>query len=1329
MAKYYQDFVGLNVLIYEMNGWDPDQQYNSYVVLGMPYASNRESRKMNDAGSVLNVSVFLNHIGGYQGWEGVHLIHGLNQTKNFNFRVAPHSGDALALPTTASFFPALMLHRNGPYGWPSWKQIRIGENPLTRKQRKHNIMTIVDEPGEEFEFRQGNKIRRGRDRYGSILKYDECPIVSKYDPVSLFGGSAFPGSGLYRLKIKTSLGNETSHFDNQDLNKKLGITTLTSRDYDKMISLYLNGGLASSASPIDVVEVVKYKETVYPPLLYTFKNYTRQRTTFSFPWNDDRYLRTKECTDNGFGTLCVSQSVWPMDVDVLWTTYDSTITDRWNTRYGYNENDHEWNHYGILQNMYSSGDWSLPGATIVGILDSYVRVAPLYACKHLIKLSSSVVSQNGMRIEGINYGTSMGDMYYKNGVPGGEAKWETPSQSGKAPFYNSYDDYIQGVKQLGKDYTIIPEFRISNHVSKYHTQGLNVLNPHFLELTGGLLNTTGSNQTNFYTIFSNSDFLENFKMVREQHKDLVEPVNIKLTCKAIKKLLPYNGFYPQQRTVDIAKQFYDSYKDYTTLSGAAASWATSKNNQIAFQNLLRPIAAPGVLFNSIKSGVACDFPLAMTASMSGASGENIYQSGSLGPFLSQQKYDDWHLTPPLQKNLYSGGSGTHKLRLMEGEAHIFDKRIPFEVLVEPEKHLAGVTCYSNEPHPCSNTTASCTWDGQGNNLFKLMSHNFLAETSNFFLKNEKYTTLYSKPNNNPMVGMAQAGMCYSMRVKMFKTAESSSLPAYSVDNQAKRFPMPQYNSASYETFTMYSRPSAFGPAYTITGSGVEYSNGGVLLSLMAADPGSAGRFGPRAENGENYAFTPPYYYGQAWADISFVAGETRKYSLHEILTNITTSYLRYIDETTAPGSNLFDRPSGSSKTVNRSYAENICYNADALQLSASVNLFGLEREKNGDLNEETARWVIQTKWETPMLNFNHLSASTSITLPLNASQSVPRGMWHQYGLIEEDSAKGIFMQITDIPEDWTENALGNVAAFTGSLADLVGFASEPTRLGEIADSKKIWEAVVAVPFIEEEGEQKFFTLPREDINLALDPDRNNRVGISVKNMVQKMQKYVFPPSMDFLASETIEPIAMYIFEFSHVLSKQDLADIWQGLYPDVTATMETAESSISHNLLAHELLGGGAIRVNENDELFMDQGAKGTKFPDKLKWMVFKVKQRAKINYFDNIVSRAGDDVPGAIVDSTGVNVSVSYNWPYDYFSLVELGKIDAEVSLGKFKDKGKKQLLEPVISEPEPETPQFTAGMVSTTVGLQADTASGLASGPGSSAGFGGFGFGSDED
>ena len=118
---------------------------------------------------------------------------GLEFYQNYRFNMPK----ALFLPATASLFAALMLHRNGPYGWPSWKQIRVGENPLTRRQRKENILTIVQEPGEEFVFRQGNQSRRGRARYGSILKYNECPVVSKYDPVSLFGGSIVPDSGLF----------------------------------------------------------------------------------------------------------------------------------------------------------------------------------------------------------------------------------------------------------------------------------------------------------------------------------------------------------------------------------------------------------------------------------------------------------------------------------------------------------------------------------------------------------------------------------------------------------------------------------------------------------------------------------------------------------------------------------------------------------------------------------------------------------------------------------------------------------------------------------------------------------------------------------------------------------------------------------------------------------------------------------------------------------------------------------------------------------------------------------------------------------------------------
>ena len=41
---------------------------------------------------------------------------------------------------------AINIHRNGPYGFPIFKQIRIGENHLTRHQRKNNILTISKRP-------------------------------------------------------------------------------------------------------------------------------------------------------------------------------------------------------------------------------------------------------------------------------------------------------------------------------------------------------------------------------------------------------------------------------------------------------------------------------------------------------------------------------------------------------------------------------------------------------------------------------------------------------------------------------------------------------------------------------------------------------------------------------------------------------------------------------------------------------------------------------------------------------------------------------------------------------------------------------------------------------------------------------------------------------------------------------------------------------------------------------------------------------------------------------------------------------------------------------
>ena len=150
----------------------------------------------------------------------------------------------------------------------------------------------------------------------------------------------------------------------------------------------------------------------------------------------------------------------------------------------------------------------------------------------------------------------------------------------------------------------------------------------------------------------------------------------------------------------------------------------------------------------------------------------------------------------------------------------------------------------------------------------------------------------------------------------------------------------------------------------------------------------------------------------------------------------------------------------------------------------------------------------------------------------------------------------------------------------------------------------------------------------------------------------------------------ITPFAMYIFEFEHMLDRDDLVDIWQGLPPKIGQSFDSEsiefksgkgphsskiikEVEISHPLLVGELLN--------KDNL-----------PSKLRWMVFKIKRKAQKNYFDKVIKDNPSD--GGIFDSSDITkvgrtnsskTSIprySYNWPYDFFSLVELVKLDAEV-------------------------------------------------------------------
>ena len=147
-----------------------------------------------------------------------------------------------------------------------------------------------------------------------------------------------------------------------------------------------------------------------------------------------------------------------------------------------------------------------------------------------------------------------------------------------------------------------------------------------------------------------------------------------------------------------------------------------------------------------------------------------------------------------------------------------------------------------------------------------------------------------------------------------------------------------------------------------------------------------------------------------------------------------------------------------------------------------------------------------------------------------------------------------------------------------------------------------------------------------------------------------MKKYVFPPTFDFIHNKTVEPAAMYIFEFSHKFSTDDLSHMWQNLSPRLGTQAQPAMATVWHRLLKNQLLNFSGPEV-------LDAKQKGkdipkAEFPEKLQWMVFKVKKRAKSNYYKQIDSDKNVEIP-----------FYTDNWPYDFFSMIELASIDSEVT------------------------------------------------------------------
>ena len=159
-------------------------------------------------------------------------------------------------------------------------------------------------------------------------------------------------------------------------------------------------------------------------------------------------------------------------------------------------------------------------------------------------------------------------------------------------------------------------------------------------------------------------------------------------------------------------------------------------------------------------------------------------------------------------------------------------------------------------------------------------------------------------------------------------------------------------------------------------------------------------------------------------------------------------------------------------------------------------------------------------------------------------------------------------------------------------------------------------------------------------------DSLDAAGQSIRQLVAKMKDYVLPKKFDFLRNPLVDPIVMYMFEFKYELDKDDLSYIWQNLAPRNYERLQMQKDVVAHELFNTELLTEKNIMENSN-----------------LRWMVFKVKQRSQKVYRDKIVPKLGTSTTDPIVAGTSEEThSLLYNWPYDYLSIVESVKLEAEV-------------------------------------------------------------------
>jgi hypothetical protein len=344
-------------------------------------------------------------------------------------------------------------------------------------------------------------------------------------------------------------------------------------------------------------------------------------------------------------------------------------------------------------------------------------------------------------------------------------------------------------------------------------------------------------------------------------------------------------------------------------------------------------------------------------------------------------------------------------------------------------------------------------------------------------------------------------------------------------------------------------------------------------------------------------------------------------------------------------------------------------------------------EKISSFSAGSNRLVICPKMETPVLNFTnqkdqvwtdtmvkHFSGQFNTSYVIHTG----RGMWSGYGEIPTSSSINFGVEKTKIDPSRTNTI---PPGELNSLVDILFNGQEKQeKVGELKEEKIISEAIVAIPFVQKSystrskfastvsimDNKNFFRINKSVFNKVKKHYIENRTnpektlldeGQSIQVMIDRMSKYVMPPHLDFLNDNKINPFVAYMFEFKAKLDQQDLADIWQGLMPKISINAEVVNETIDVD--DYGLPSNKFSHKTGKNEFYG-----GKELPCDVRWMVFKVKKRANYEYasirpdFNESTLTPNNQVVnnGALLENP-----YSYNWPYDYFSLVELAQLEVD--------------------------------------------------------------------